>query len=76
MSAERDYAQQKVVQLLEQVSSLQKEMGFLSRELQERKEDEEFKALEEACHQEKVRNHQSLYLKHYSYVTQHNHMYV
>ncbi|CAL8312485.1 unnamed protein product [Lota lota] len=53
--AERDYLRQERELLLGKVSSLEKEKGSLSQELQELKELEEFKALEEDCSKEDKR---------------------
>lgn len=49
---ERDYLKQELGMFLEQIGKLEKENGLLSKELQEKKEVEEFESLEEEIRKE------------------------
>ena len=68
--AERDFLRHQMELLQGKVSSLEKEKGYLSKELQDFKELEEFKALEDDCSRDNMvwscwtRSH----LKHYEHV--------
>lgn len=52
MVGERDYLKQELGMFLEQIGSLEKENAALSQELQERRETDEFKSLEEEFRKE------------------------
>lgn len=52
MVRERDYLKQELGMFLEQIGSLEKENAALSQELQERRETDEFKSLEEEFRKE------------------------
>ncbi|XP_030578141.1 centromere-associated protein E isoform X2 [Archocentrus centrarchus] len=52
VAAERDYLKQELGMFIEQMESLEKEKAALSQELEEKREVEEFKSLEEACRRE------------------------
>lgn len=52
MAAERDYLKQELGMFIEQTASLETEKASLLQELEEKREMEEFKSLEEACRME------------------------
>lgn len=52
MVAERDYLKQELGMFLEQTERLEKEKAGLSQELEEKKETDEFKSLEEEFRKE------------------------
>lgn len=52
MVRERDYLKQELGMFLEQIGSLEKENAALSQELQERRDTDEFKSLEEEFRKE------------------------
>ncbi len=52
MIAERDYLKQELGMFIEQTKSLEKEKASLSQELEEKRETDEFKSLEEEFRKE------------------------
>lgn len=52
MVAERDYLKQELGMFLEQIGKLEKENALLSKEMQEKKDLEEFESLEEGVRKE------------------------
>ena len=52
MVVERDYLKQELGMFIEQTESLEKEKAVMSQELEEKREMDEFKSLEEECRKE------------------------